>query len=135
MTENSNATPTTQELLKQESNATAPVESASKSKKRMSRAHLALMPGFTWNPLRKLPRNMSCPCLSGKKFKVCCLNTLLPVVKAEDAKQYEEQMSREFLVFATKDNEDKVRAFYKSKGIILGGKDVASECESDQPAD
>lgn len=57
------------------------------------------------------------------------------MVKAEDAKQYEEQMSREFLVFATKDNEDKVRAFYKSKGIILGGKDVASECESDQPAD
>lgn len=29
--------------------------------------------GYIRNPLLDLPRNMKCPCHSGKKFKVCCL--------------------------------------------------------------
>lgn len=29
--------------------------------------------GFVANPYLRLPRNMACPCSSGKKFKHCCL--------------------------------------------------------------
>jgi hypothetical protein len=66
-------------------------------------------PGFTWNPLLKIPRNRQCPCLSGKKFKVCCLDTLPRVVSEKDAKQYAEQMAKLDLVFLTKENEEKVK--------------------------
>jgi hypothetical protein len=30
------------------------------------------MTGMVWNPLRTLPRNQTCPCQSGLKFKECC---------------------------------------------------------------
>lgn len=41
--------------------------------------------GFVWNPLRKFPRNMSCVCGSGKKFKSCCESKIPKVVKEEHA--------------------------------------------------
>jgi hypothetical protein len=31
------------------------------------------LPGFEMNPFRKYPRNMTCYCESGKKYKNCCL--------------------------------------------------------------
>lgn len=31
--------------------------------------------GFKWNPILKYPKNESCYCGSGKKFKKCCLPT------------------------------------------------------------
>jgi hypothetical protein len=66
-------------------------------------------PGFTWNPLLKLPRNRQCPCLSGKKFKACCLDTLPRVVTEKDARRYAVQMAKPDLVFLTKENEEKVK--------------------------
>jgi len=44
-----------------------------------------LLPGYAYNPLKKLARNMPCPCKSGKKFKKCCLLTLPEAVKKETA--------------------------------------------------
>ncbi len=32
----------------------------------------ALKPGYSWNPLKKFPRNAFCPCGSKVKFKKCC---------------------------------------------------------------
>lgn len=32
-----------------------------------------LKEGSMWNPLLKFPRNSPCLCLSGKKYKHCCL--------------------------------------------------------------
>ena len=29
-------------------------------------------PGYTLNPMRKLNRNVTCLCISGKKVKKCC---------------------------------------------------------------
>lgn len=40
--------------------------------------------GFMWNPLRKIPRNMPCPCGSGKKFKKCHY-LAMPAVLPENA--------------------------------------------------
>lgn len=67
-------------------------------------------PGYTWNPLRTLPRNNACPCRSGKKFKACCLNSLAPVVTEEDAANIRVQMAKPDLVFMTKDNQSQVEA-------------------------
>ncbi len=39
-----------------------------------------------YNPLKKFPRNLPCPCLSGKKFKNCHLNLIAPVIKADKLK-------------------------------------------------
>lgn len=63
-------------------------------------------PGFAWNPLTSLPRNSKCPCLSGQKFKKCCLDKLPRVVPVNDAKHYKEQMTKPDLVFVTKKNEE-----------------------------
>lgn len=70
---------------------------------------MGLMPGFEWNPLLNLPRNRPCPCLSGKKFKACCLNKLPRAVPESLAKQYVEQMGKPDLIFLTKENEHKVK--------------------------
>jgi len=35
-----------------------------------------------WNPLRSFPRNAKCVCLSGKKWKNCCLAKQPMTVKA-----------------------------------------------------
>jgi uncharacterized protein YecA (UPF0149 family) len=37
-------------------------------------------PGFSWNPLMKLPRNAPCVCGSGKKFKKCHLPAMSPIL-------------------------------------------------------
>jgi hypothetical protein len=47
-------------------------------------------PGWEWNPLKTLPRNMKCPCKSGVKFKHCCLNKLAKFVTERDATMYRE---------------------------------------------
>jgi hypothetical protein len=50
---------------------------------------LKLIPGASWNPYLKYPRNKSCYCGSSKKFKKCCLDTepkALPTKAAEIAK-------------------------------------------------
>jgi hypothetical protein len=72
---------------------------------------MALKPseGHAWNPLRKLSRNRLCPCLSGKKFKACCLNSLPPVVTAKEAEIYKKQMLLPDLIFLTKANEEKTK--------------------------
>jgi len=44
-----------------------------------------IRPTMTSNPLLKWPRNFSCVCGSGKKFKKCCLNGLSGQVTIEDA--------------------------------------------------
>lgn len=73
------------------------------------RAFLAPLPGFVWNPLRKLPPNMPCPCRSLKKFKKCCLNNLPPAVPEGLAKRYEEQIALGSLVFLTEKNADRMK--------------------------
>lgn len=73
------------------------------------------LPGFAWNPLRTLPRNIPCPCLSGRKFKTCCLIKLPPVVPAKDAEAFLEQMSKPDLVFLTKENEGRIGEAVKAR--------------------
>jgi hypothetical protein len=80
----------------------------SKKIKQMEKLGMAPMPGFMWNPLRKLPPNRECPCLSGKKFKACCLDVLAPVVSIEIGKHFEAQMLKPDLVFMTADNKEKI---------------------------
>ena len=45
--------------------------------------------GFVWNPLLKLPRNMACPCKSGKKWKVCCLPVTKHVIPRDAFDEYQ----------------------------------------------
>jgi hypothetical protein len=73
------------------------------------RCFLAPMPGFQWNPLLTLPRNRPCPCLSGKKFKVCCIGHLPKVVPEKLADEYREQMNKPDLVFLTPENQEEVK--------------------------
>lgn len=51
-----------------------------------------LCDGYVWNPLLKFPRNLPCPCDSGKKFKACHLSQLPPVVPPKAAEQIREAM-------------------------------------------
>jgi hypothetical protein len=66
------------------------------------------MPGYTHNPLLKLSRNMLCPCLSGKKFKACCLGALPRLVTVREAEIYSEAMLKPDLVFQTPANKEKL---------------------------
>ena len=50
--------------------------------------------GYVWNPLRAYPRNLFCPCTSGKKFKKCCLPKMPATVKAEDEKMLKEAVQK-----------------------------------------
>lgn len=98
----------TQQTSNEGSTSRTECEESSRTHRRQSstaRAILKPIPGFVWNPLRTLPRNMRCPCRSGRKFKACCLPNLPPAVSEEDAKGYREQMSKADLFFLTKDNE------------------------------
>ena len=76
---------------------------------RRRRVFLGPAPGFTYNPLLKFPRNSPCPCRSGKKFKQCCLTRIPQIVKVEDAKSFEEQMSRPNLTFVTDENREMLK--------------------------
>lgn len=53
--------------------------------------------GFVRNPLRELPRNMACPCGSGKKFKKCCLDVTRLYIPREHLDEYSKtaQLARE----------------------------------------
>ena len=57
--------------------------------KNRGRLAMKLKPGFVWNPLLKLPRNMRCPCGSGKKLKACHLDKFPRAIKKELADQYQ----------------------------------------------
>ncbi len=46
--------------------------------------------GWAPNPLMQLPRNMQCPCKSGKKWKACCLPLTKPYVLEINAHAYHE---------------------------------------------
>src|SRR6185312_1315548 len=67
------------------------------------------IPGFAWNPLLTLPRNMNCPCKSGRKFKHCHLNLLPRVIKQDFVETYKQQMKRSDLIFLTKENEKQIQ--------------------------
>lgn len=86
------------------------VDSLKMPKLRVGKQAFALVPGHVWNPLRALPRNRPCPCLSGKKFKACCLANLPLAVREADAKIYIEQMQKPDLVFMTQENEARIKA-------------------------
>lgn len=50
-----------------------------------------LKPGYIWNPVKKFPRNKSCPCGSLKKFKICCLNK---IPHAIDTMEFERMLAK-----------------------------------------
>lgn len=67
------------------------------------------LPGFTYNPLKSYPRNNPCPCLSGKKFKVCHLNKLPEVIPQKDAESYSRLLKlTKNIKFVTKDNQEEL---------------------------
>lgn len=72
--------------------------------------------GMEWNPLLTLSRNRPCPCLSGRKFKTCCLPKLPRVVAKEQAVSIREQMKKPDLVFITPENEAKILQMQDEKG-------------------
>lgn len=47
-----------------------------------------LKPGFAWNPLLKVPRNILCPCGSGTKFKNCHLPKMPRAISEKLAAEY-----------------------------------------------
>lgn len=63
-------------------------------------------PGFVFNPLRKLPVNMPCPCMSGKKFKKCHLDLLPLVVPKKLAESYKYHMQAPNLKFVDGEKEN-----------------------------
>lgn len=50
------------------------------------------------NPLMKFPRNMNCPCDSGKKFKKCCLPWMPRVIDSKLAEEYASAMDKPELI-------------------------------------
>lgn len=57
-------------------------------------------PGYVWNPLQKYPRNLFCPCTSGKKFKKCCLSKMPLTVKAEDEETLKKAVEKAIKIHA-----------------------------------
>lgn len=43
--------------------------------------------GYSWNPLKKHPRNSPCPCGSQKKFKKCHLDLLPEAITTQEAEK------------------------------------------------
>ena len=80
------------------------------------RSAMVLPKGLAWNPLRELPRNRKCPCLSGKKFKVCHLSILPKVVTTADAENYRAQMEKPD--FQTPENKELLEKF--AKDLVKG---------------
>lgn len=67
-------------------NADTALATRKEKKKKDRPAAYALMPGASWNPLTKWPRNHVCFCGSMRKSKNCCLPHVaraLPTVEAE----------------------------------------------------
>jgi hypothetical protein len=56
------------------------------AEKKLSRRVMQPSQGFHFNPVRKLPRNMQCPCGSGKKFKRCHQPHMSPIISEQDLK-------------------------------------------------
>jgi len=114
-----NVTPNSNELQSLKDSEAKSLQDQLKLRRSMTlaRAFTRPLPGMAFNPLLKLPRNMTCPCLSGKKFKACCLNKLPMAVPVADAKSYAEQMEKPYLVFETADNMEQVKEFLATFGI------------------
>lgn len=112
----------------------APIVSlqAWKTKKNERRSHYGLMPGYTWNPLLGLPRNRPCPCLSGAKFKQCCLHKLPKAIPIEAAEEFIEQMKKPDLVFVTRENEEYLKARAAELNLNLPP-DMIAETPPDAP--
>lgn len=57
-----------------------------------------LKPGFVFNPFNKWPRNLTCFCGSGRKFKKCCVDQVFHAIpdKIEKAtkKDFEKLLSQ-----------------------------------------
>jgi hypothetical protein len=104
-----NATPNLPVIVELASHNSTPLAPRTKSLK-VVRMVSKPVDGMTYNPLLRIPRNSPCPCMSGKKFKACCISRLAPIVSLADAKIYKEQMSKPDLVFMTPDNEEIVKA-------------------------
>jgi hypothetical protein len=62
--------------------------------------------GFAWNPLLGLPRNMPCPCDSGKKYKHCHLLTMPRAIPIKLAMEYKAGMKNPFAVKFTEDKHE-----------------------------
>lgn len=109
---NGQPTPTPNEMLPSEQLELTKEDKKvlAKMRKQMERQGVKPAPGFTFNPLLKLGPNIPCPCLSEKKFKVCCRDQLAPFVTIEVAKSFEEQMAMPDLVFMTPHNKEKIAA-------------------------
>ena len=91
------------------------------------RTFIAPLPGFEWNPLLTLPRNRLCPCLSAKKFKLCCLPRLPKVVTKEHAEQFKAQMKRKDLVFLTNENKNKIEEWISTENESKSLSDPSSD--------
>lgn len=127
-------------LSAHESSTACEVSSQEQRVSPQGRTYIAPIPGFTWNPLLKYPRNNKCPCLSGKKFKTCCLGLLPRVVSLAAAQDYQKQMEAPDLVFLTKENQEAVRGRvapevlkrFETEGVeapMKYGMEVAAEIE------
>lgn len=66
-----------------------------------------LKEGFAWNPLLKIPRNVPCPCDSGKKFKACHLLSMPRVVPQSLADEYKKGMAHVEIIKFIGDEKDK----------------------------
>jgi uncharacterized protein YecA (UPF0149 family) len=78
----------------------------SRPSKTMGKLYRMPAKGFAFNPLRKLDRNMLCPCQSGKKFKKCHLDLLPEVVPQKQAEIYKQTMkAHKHLRFVTGDQQ------------------------------
>ena len=114
-----------------EKNSLPAPEEKSESTPQPVRTFLAPLPGFTWNPLMKLPGNRTCPCQSGKKFKRCCLPMLPRAVPEKVAALYREQMKKPGLTFLTRENEEVMRKRAEAQGKRLPPDYVAKDATPD----
>lgn len=74
--------------------------------------------GFTYNPLLSLPRNMFCPCESGKKFKSCHLPTMPRYVTHELAAEYSKSIK------SVGDNVKRIRFTEDAEKCLIERKEV-----------
>ena len=72
-------------------------------------------PGFVWNPILKVERNRQCPCMSGKKFKRCCLPKLPICVPKDVAAKYKAEMSKPDFIFLTEENKPLIEKWKNQK--------------------
>ncbi len=60
-------------------------------------------PGLTINPLLSIPRNLPCPCDSGRKYKKCHLPTMPYYISQSLAATYQKAMNMPHLIQFTND--------------------------------